>query len=188
MQLFGYTKESIEFLYWQLERHQSRITILTATGNQQHHIHNSDELYPDAVGRHIIFYDGVCGLCNKFIQFVIDNDSNGLFFFAALQSEFAKNTLARRGANAEDLNTVYVLSNYGNGQEERLFNKSDAVAFTTSQLKPWIKPAAFFIKVFPKPLRDFGYETVAKIRYKLFGKHDQCMLPSPETRARFIDS
>jgi predicted DCC family thiol-disulfide oxidoreductase YuxK len=159
---------------------------LTATGNQQPHTHDSDELYSDALGRHIIFYDGVCGLCNKFIQFVIDNDTDGRFFFAALQSDFAKNTLGHRGADAESLNTVYVLSNYGDAQQERLYNKSDAVAFTTGQLKPWIKPIAFFIKIFPKPLRDFGYETVAKIRYKLFGKYDQCMLPSPETRARFI--
>jgi len=187
MQLYAYTKESIEILYWQLERHLSRITILTATGNQQPHIHNSDELYKDAVGKHIIFYDGVCGLCNKFIQFVIDNDKDGVFFFAALQSEFAKNTLACRGANAEDLNTVYVLSNYGDEHRERLFNRSDAVVFTTSMLKPWIKPIAFFIKIFPKPMRDFGYETVAKVRYKLFGKHDSCMLPSQETRTRFID-
>lgn len=161
---------------------------MSTSANQQATNHNSNELYQAAIGKHIIFYDGVCGLCNKFIQFVIDNDKDGAFFFAALQSDFASKTLGQRGVNAGNLDTVYILSNYGDDHKERLYNKSDAVAFSTSQLKPWIKPLAFLIKIFPKPLRDFGYETVAKIRYKLFGKHDQCMLPSPETRARFIEA
>lgn len=161
---------------------------MSSTENKQPTASDSTELYQTAVGKHIVFYDGVCGLCNKFIQFVIDNDTNGVFFFAALQSEFASRTLGRRGVNAGNLDTVYILSNYGDAQKEQLYNRSDAVAFAVSQLKPWIKPLAFLIKIFPKPIRDFGYAMVAKIRYKLFGKHDQCMLPSPETRARFIEA
>jgi predicted DCC family thiol-disulfide oxidoreductase YuxK len=160
---------------------------MTRSGHQQPLASDSEELYETARGKHIIFYDGVCGLCNKFIQFVIDNDKHGVFFFAALQSDFASRTLSRRGADALNLDTVYILSDYGNPDKERLFNKSDAVIFATGQLKAWVKPFATILRLFPKPLRDFGYSTVAKIRYKLFGKFDQCMLPTAETRSRFIE-
>jgi len=156
------------------------------TKSQRPLTQESEELHQPCVGKHIIFYDGVCGLCNKFIQFVIENDTNGLFYFAALQSDFAGNTLRRRGADPTKLDTVYVVANYGTPKEKTL-KMSDAAVFAISQLKPWVRPFATILGIIPKPLRDLGYSTVAKIRYKLFGKYDSCMLPTPETRTRFID-
>lgn len=145
------------------------------------------EVFASAEGKNIVFYDGVCGLCNRFIQFVIDNDKDGLFFFAALQNDFAKNTLSKFGVDANALDTVYILSNYGDVDKQRLYNRSDAIIFATGQLKNWVRPFSAIIKLFPKPLRDFGYKFIASIRYKLFGRYDTCMLPTAETRARFID-
>lgn len=145
------------------------------------------DVHASAVGKNIVFYDGVCGLCNRFIQFVIDNDKDGLFFFAALQNDFAKKTLSKFGIDANALDTVYILSNYADPAKQRLYNRSDAIIFATGQLKNWIRPFSAIIKLVPKPLRDFGYKFVASIRYKLFGKYDTCMLPTAETRARFID-
>ncbi len=145
-----------------------------------------DYLHESSIGKHIIFFDGVCGFCNRFIQFVLENDKGDLFNFASLQSEFANATLAKRGFNTADLNTVYLISNYGT-DTEKVLTKSDAIIFVASQLRGWKKPFATIFGYFPKPLRDFGYDIVAKIRYRLFGKLEQCMLPSPESRVKFIE-
>lgn len=145
-----------------------------------------DYLHESSIGKHIIFFDGVCGFCNRFIQFVLENDKNDLFNFASLQSEFADATLAKRGFNAADLNTVYLIANYGT-DKEKVLSKSDAIIFAAGRLNGWMKPFATIFGYLPKALRDFGYDIVAKIRYRLFGKLEQCMLPSPETRAKFIE-
>ena len=80
---------------------------------------------PPSAGEAIIFYDGVCGLCNRLNQFVLARDSSAQFRFAALQSRFARETLARYGRNSEDLDTLYLLEDYGL-PSERLRAKSDA--------------------------------------------------------------
>lgn len=144
-----------------------------------------EELHEPAVGKNVIFYDGVCGFCNKFVQFVIAEDHDGVFYFASLQSDFAGLTLGRRGADPNILDTVYVLAKYGTA-DEKMLTKSEAVVYTVGQLRPWLRPFATILGIMPKAVRDLGYAMVAKIRYKLFGKYDQCMLPSPETKQRFI--
>ncbi len=147
---------------------------------------NEEGLHQPSIGKHIVFFDGVCGFCNRFIQFVLENDKNDAFNFASLQSEFGTKTLAKKGINAGDLNTVYLIADYGTNKE-KILNKSDAVIFATSRLNSWLRPLATIFGFFPKPLRDFGYDMVAKIRYRIFGKLEHCMLPSPETRAKFIE-
>lgn len=147
---------------------------------------NEDSLHEASIGKHIVFFDGVCGFCNRFIQFVLENDKADLFSFASLQSSFANVTLAKRGINSGDLNTVYIIANYGT-EQEKILNKSDAVFFAGRQLSTWVSPFATVFGFVPKPLRDFGYGIVAKIRYRLFGKLEHCMLPTPETRAKFIE-
>lgn len=148
--------------------------------------HGEDYLHESSIGKHIIFFDGICGFCNHFIQFVLEIDKNDLFNFASLQSDFANATLSKRGFNAADLNTVWLIANYGTGKE-KLLNKSDAILFVFGQLNNSVRPLATICGYLPKPLRDFGYDIVAKIRYRLFGKLEQCMLPSPETRVKFIE-
>jgi predicted DCC family thiol-disulfide oxidoreductase YuxK len=140
----------------------------------------------------ILLYDGVCGLCNRFVQFILRRDRNALFRFASLQSTLAKDVLARHGLNPGDLDTVYVVvnpdSHHPNADmNEFLLARSDAVLFVLKQLgRPW-SAAASLVQLLPKFLRDLGYTAVARNRYRIFGRSETCILPSAEDRNRFLD-
>ena len=74
----------------------------------------------------IIFYDGVCGLCNRLVQFLLKHDKDGRLRFASLQSEFAAKVLGRHNINAKDLDTINVVENYDQ-PGERVVQRSDAI-------------------------------------------------------------
>lgn len=144
----------------------------------------------------ILLYDGVCGLCNRLVQFILRRDHKAIFRFAALQSPFAASVLARHGADAANLDTVYVIQNYNSGDEdhakphlrESLLARSDAIIFVLRQFGGiWLLGAAI-LRMVPRRLRDWGYNLVARTRYRIFGRYDACPLPTPETRSRFLDS
>lgn len=127
----------------------------------------------------IIFFDGVCNLCNGFVQFVIRNDKKGNFLFASLQSEEAKPYLAACGINAEELGTVVL---YENG---RCYVRSTAALRILKKLAGgW--PLLFVAIIIPPFLRDAVYNFIAGNRYRWFGKQESCMLPTPELKARFL--
>jgi predicted DCC family thiol-disulfide oxidoreductase YuxK len=134
----------------------------------------------------ILLYDGVCGLCNRFVQFILRRDPKGIFRFASLQSVLASQILQSHGLTATGLDTMYVVVNPGEASES-LLARSDGVSFVLRQLGGIWPVCAFFWKVFPRPFRDFFYDIVARIRYRLFGRYDTCPLPATETRARFLD-
>ena len=133
----------------------------------------------------IILYDGVCGLCNRLVQFVLTHDKHDYFRFAALQSELASTTLQRHNRDAQDLDTVYVVVEYGEPAES-LLARSDAILFLLKHLGGIWKLAAIG-KVLPLPVRDGIYKLVARNRYQVFGKSESCMLPDPNQRAKFLD-
>jgi len=134
----------------------------------------------------ILLYDSVCGLCNRLVQFILRHDRNAIFRFASLQSALGSRVLARHGANASDLETVYVVLSY-ELPDEHLLSRSDAVLFALKQLAgPW-RPAAFLLQLLPKSLRTAAYNSIARHRYRLFGRTETCMLPSDEDRSRFLD-
>src|SRR5438477_13050883 len=81
----------------------------------------------------IVLYDGVCGLCNRAVQFILNRDPAGLFRYASLQSTLAARILERHGADARDLDSVYVVL-HGYHQNEKLFARSDAVIFILMHL------------------------------------------------------
>ena len=136
-------------------------------------------------GAHIFLFDGVCGLCNKFVQFVMPKDEQRKFQFASLQSGFATELLQKYKINPKDLNTFYVVADY-DLPTQRVLSKSDAAAFVLSNLDgAW--SALSLIKYLPKALRNWGYDLVAKNRYQIFGKKDACQLPSASTKDRFIE-
>src|SRR6266536_535345 len=81
----------------------------------------------------ILLYDGVCGLCNRLVQFILRRDAAGLFRFASLQSGLTERILVRHGADARDLNTVYVVLDHEQ-TDERLLPRSDAVIFILKNL------------------------------------------------------
>ncbi len=133
----------------------------------------------DALGP-ILFFDGVCGLCDRLVQFVLRHDRRARFRFAALQSEAATQTLGHFGKNPDDLDTMYVLTGDG-----RLLQKARAILFVARGLGlPWSLSALF--GVLPTFVLDWFYDRVAHNRYRLFGKRDSCRLPSADERVRFL--
>lgn len=125
----------------------------------------------------IIFFDGVCVLCNSFVDFVMRNDRERFFQFAPLQGDTAKTTLP---AELTDKPVTVVL--WSQGQS---FVRSDAALMILQQLGG----AYALLRIFwivPAPLRDLVYRIVASQRYSWFGKKDSCRLPTPEERERFL--
>ena len=133
----------------------------------------------------IVLYDGVCGLCNRLVKFLLKRDTNDRFRFASLQSDFANNLLTHHGLDPHDLDTVYVVQDYGQ-PSERLLARSDAILFMLKQLGGVWKVAAVG-RVLPRALRDALYRVVAHNRYRVFGKYESCMLPEAKHRAKFLD-
>ncbi|HEY6370257.1 MAG TPA: DCC1-like thiol-disulfide oxidoreductase family protein [Candidatus Sulfotelmatobacter sp.] len=163
----------------------------------------------EPIAHPVLLYDGVCGLCNRMVYFVLQRDPGAVFRFAALQSELARSILARHGANASDLDTVYVVVNYER-PDESLWSRSDAVILvlrhlgaaelraagqpgaavptqTTSTVGSSFWPLAGRVLQFvPQSLRDWGYRMVARNRYRLFGRYDTCPVPTEDSRCRFL--
>jgi predicted DCC family thiol-disulfide oxidoreductase YuxK len=138
----------------------------------------------------ILLYDGVCGLCNRLVQFVLRRDPAGVFRFAALQSSFAGSILARHGLDARDLNTLYVVIN-AEQIDEILLSRSDAVIFILRRLGgatgAFWRMTGLLWQLVPRAIRDRGYSAVAKRRYRMFGRYGACPLPTESTRSRFLD-
>ena len=133
----------------------------------------------------VLLYDGVCGLCNRLVQFVLRHDRGGVFRFASLQSGLAAGILARHGADPTVLDTFYVV--VGNeGPNEVLLERSDAAMFVLRELGGIRRISAGMLRAVPRPVREWGYRLIARNRYRVFGKYESCPLPSEETRARFL--
>ena len=138
---------------------------------------------PDA--NPIVLYDGVCGLCNRLVQFLLKRDRRDRFRFASLQSEFANRLLTRHGVDPHDLDTVYVVKNHEQ-PDETLLARSDAILYLLAALGGiWSLAGAG--RVLPRGFRDAVYKIVARNRYRVFGKYESCMLPEPKHRAKFLD-
>lgn len=127
----------------------------------------------------VILFDGVCNLCNGFVQFVITHDSQALFRFASLQSEAGQALLARRGvAVAATPESVVLVDNSG------VFTHSDAVLRILRRLAGW--RWLYALRIVPRGLRDAVYCWVARHRYRWFGRQGACWLPTPALQARFL--
>jgi predicted DCC family thiol-disulfide oxidoreductase YuxK len=125
-------------------------------------------------------FDGVCNLCNGFVQFVIERDPDGRFQFAALQSAAARRVLDQHHAAGSLLESVVLV------EDGRLFIGLTAALRVARRLRfPW--PLAAGLLVIPRPLRDWIYSAVARRRYDWFGKRERCMVPTPALRSRFIE-
>jgi predicted DCC family thiol-disulfide oxidoreductase YuxK len=135
----------------------------------------------------ILLYDGVCGLCNRLVQFVLKRDRQDRFCFAALQSDFARKILARHGANPGDLDTFYLVLDCGQ-PGERLSARSDATVGVLRDLGGIWGGFGSVVRMFPKWFRDRSYNRVARSRYRIFGKYDACPLPEEKHRHKFLDA
>jgi predicted DCC family thiol-disulfide oxidoreductase YuxK len=133
----------------------------------------------------IVFYDGLCGLCNGLNQFLLKRDKHDHFRFASLQSKFANSVLQRHGVSALDLDTVYVVLDYEKANE-RLLARSDAILHVLRQLGG-VWSVFQLVRVIPKFLRNGVYNVVARNRYRMFGKYDTCLMPEERYRRKFLD-
>jgi predicted DCC family thiol-disulfide oxidoreductase YuxK len=138
----------------------------------------------DAQQIHLVLYDGVCGLCNRLLQFLLRHDHRRVFSFASLQSDIGQSIVVRSGRNPGELTSFYVVADYRTAAS-RVFTRSNAALFVAAELGwPW--KAAQWMRVLPEGIRDRAYDVVARSRYRLFGRYDRCPIPSPEFRSRFI--
>jgi len=135
----------------------------------------------------IILYDGVCGLCNRLVQFLLRHDKRKHLRFASLQSDFAGAVLRRHGLDPKDLDTFHFVENYDR-QNERVFDRSAAVLKAGRALGGVWAMLASVASLLPRALLDPLYRLVARNRYRVFGKFESCMLPDPSQRNRFLDT
>ena len=150
----------------------------------------------------VIFFDGVCGLCNGFVDFLIRVDKEQKFLFCSLQSEKAKvffksNNLNKlnysksqnelennfRNENLNELNfsTVVYFKN------EKFFTKSQAIKEIFNDLGGFFKILSIVLNIFPIFVLNKIYDFISKKRYKVFGKRDVCRVPSLNEKNRFIE-
>ncbi len=129
----------------------------------------------------ILLYDGVCKLCNRLVQFVLKHDDTAQFRFASLQSDYAVQILKPQAC---DLDTVYLIEAPGAPPKSR----SDAVISILCRLGGFWKALATILRIFPRWLRNWGYNIVARRRYRLFGKYETCPLPERKYQDRFLDT
>jgi predicted DCC family thiol-disulfide oxidoreductase YuxK len=140
---------------------------------------------PGVDGTHLVLYDGVCGLCNRLLQFLLAHDRRAVFAFASLQSAIGRSTVERFGGNPDELSSFFVVSNFRTDRA-RMVGRGRAALFVASELGwPW--KAAVVFRVVPTAILDRVYDVVARNRYRLFGRFDRCPIPRPEHRRRFID-
>lgn len=136
------------------------------------------------VGRWVVFFDGVCVLCNWIVRFLIKRDKKRTLIFTPLQGETAAALLNRHPRIGGNSQSVVLAKNY-NTSREAISVRSTAILDLTPALGGLWRLAGVF-RIIPRFLRDWGYDFVARRRYRWFGKMDDCMLPSPEDRERFL--
>ncbi len=125
----------------------------------------------------IILFDGVCNFCDGSVNFIIEHDKKDYFKFTPLQSEIGQEFVKKFSLSGID--SVILVEN------DKAYTHSTA-ALKIARRLGGIWSVLYALIVIPKPIRDFFYKLFAKNRYKLFGKKDECMIPSPEVRAKFL--
>jgi predicted DCC family thiol-disulfide oxidoreductase YuxK len=134
----------------------------------------------------ILLYDGLCGLCHRVVQFILRHDRRAIFRFASLHSAASAEVLARHGRDANHLDTVYVVVRAGEA-DEVLLSRSNAVLHVLQRLGGTWRTTALFLQLIPEDLRNLAYNLIARYRYRIFGRSDTCIIPSPPYRDRFLD-
>ena len=128
----------------------------------------------------LILFDGICNLCNRSVLFIISHDPDAHFSFASLQSGAGQHILTDFDLPTADFDSfVYI-------NDRKVYSRSTAALHVLKDLGGLWRIIYVFI-IIPRPLRDFIYDLIAKYRYKLFGKRNSCMIPTPELMKRFLE-
>lgn len=125
----------------------------------------------------ILFFDGVCVMCNGLVDFILKHDHKNVFKLAPLQGQTAQRLIPN---HAQNLNTVVLWEN------GKIYTESSAILKVLASLGGIFR-LAILLYIFPKFLRNWAYRFIAKHRYRWFGQEESCRLPSPEERLRLLD-
>ena len=128
----------------------------------------------------IILFDGVCNLCNGAVQFVIKRDNKNRFLFASLQSQEGIEILKEYNLSSHKMNSFFLVDN------GKVYERSTAALKVLNKLKG-LWPLFYIFIIVPKFVRDGVYNWIAKNRYQWFGRKDECMIPTPELKAKFLN-
>jgi len=158
-----------------LKRKNSKSGLRTINGSRKKvPVNGKDIVHP------LIIFDGVCNYCCGTVNLIIRRDPRSLFRFAPFQSEAAKRILEKFNYPADSLDS-FVLIDGG-----KLYTKSEA-GLRVQKLLGGLHTLLYAFIVVPAPLRDAVYDYIARNRYKWYGKKDECMIPSPDIKGRFLE-
>ena len=127
----------------------------------------------------VIFFDGICNLCNGAVQFTIERDKKNIFQFASLQSDYAQLKLTPCNIAPENLESFILLEN------GKVYLRSTAALRVAKKLNG-LWPLLYSFIIIPRFIRDAVYNYIAKNRYKWFGKQESCWVPTPELKSKFL--
>lgn len=127
----------------------------------------------------VILFDGVCNLCNASVQFIINRDPNAKFRFTSLQSEAGQTLLTKFNLSAENLYSVIVVD------QDKVYDRSRAALEITRRLNG-LWPMLYGFIIMPPFIRNFVYDWISRNRYRWFGVRQECMMPTPDMKARFL--
>ncbi len=139
---------------------------------------------PSVDGRHIVLYDGDCGMCDRTVQLLLTRDRAGVLSYAPLQGATAAAVRERLGI-PDDLDSLLFIRDAGDANERLLIRSSGVLAILDVLGGIW--RLVSWLRVVPRPLRDALYAFIAKRRTVWFGRLDSCRVPEPDVRARFLD-
>ena len=132
-----------------------------------------------AAGERVVLFDGVCKLCNGWAKFLIRHDRQRQFRLASVQSAQGQALLSWSGLPTDHFDTMALIDEAG------LHVRSNALLRILARLpQPWRALAG--LRLIPRPLRDWCYDRIALNRYRLFGRHEVCLLPSADHAERFL--
>lgn len=134
---------------------------------------------------HLVLYDGVCGLCDRSVQFILRHDKRDRFRFATLQGETGTQAAIKHGIDPTQLSSFVLVLDY-EGEGEKAMTRGRAGMRVLWELGGAWRLAGW-VSVLPAWLIDPFYNLVAKNRYRLFGKLEACRIPNPAERAKFVD-
>jgi predicted DCC family thiol-disulfide oxidoreductase YuxK len=132
------------------------------------------------VNKKIVLFDGVCNLCESSIQFIIKHDKKDVFRFVAIQSELGQRIIKHIGINTKETDSIIL---YLPGIA--YYYKAEAALKIAKDLNG-IYSFLSLLTVFPNSISNRVYDYIAKNRYKWYGKKEQCMIPTPELKSKFL--
>lgn len=127
----------------------------------------------------IILFDGICNFCNSIVNLVLKHDKENIFLFSAQQSVEGQRILARFGKQEQDVNSLIFID------ENEVFEGADAAIQISKYLRGFPR-ILYSFRIFPRTVNHTAYNFIAKNRYKIFGKRNECRVPTEKEKKRFL--